>query len=147
MKLEKLREIFDGLDRDSDGFIVAADYLRVLQSYAEGAKAQQRIEAMDLNADQKVSFSEFCRHMGAELPEIGPCFFGADGSFLWVEIFKHMDLNKSGKVEISDLKNFLLRVGEGKDLSQITKVFAALDKNADGEVSYAEFLGHFRTQL
>jgi calcium-binding protein CML len=59
---EAYRQTFDSYDLDGDGFLTAADFVRITEEQGEKLtkeQAEEMIQAADANQDGKVSFEEY----------------------------------------------------------------------------------------
>jgi hypothetical protein len=69
----------------------------------------------------------------------------ADGGVGLEHMFAKYDLNKNGSIDPKELQNLLEDLGIGVDEDRLNDAFMELDKNRDGEISYAEFGSWWRS--
>lgn len=63
------------------------------------------------------------------------------------EAFVRIDKDKSGKISLEEILNFLKDISEEVDDLHVTEIFNRLDRNRDGEVSIEEFIDGFLEQV
>eukprot|EP00964_Phaeocystis_antarctica_P073655 scaffold45218_cov61-Phaeocystis_antarctica.AAC.2 len=56
-----------------------------------------------------------------------------------LSVFKSIDLDSSGTIELSELEAFCAPCLLGDDQSRITELFAQVDTDCSGEISFDEF--------
>ena len=56
-----------------------------------------------------------------------------------LRVFKSIDLDDSGTIELSELEAFCAPCLLGDDQSRITELFAQVDTDGSGEISFDEF--------
>ena len=56
-----------------------------------------------------------------------------------LSVFKSIDLDSSGTIELSELEAFCAPCLLGDDQSRITELFAQVDTDGSGEISFDEF--------
>ena len=56
------------------------------------------------------------------------------------EIFDHFDLNRNGKLEISEFRELLIALGGSLTPGEAEAGFDAIDDNNDGVISWSEFV-------
>lgn len=145
MSQQQLRNLFQKMDKTNTGFISTEDYRRSLAGYACQREIRDRILQMDDNLDGKIGFEEFARHLSEVLePQPKMPFTRENGKTDWFAVFVHFDVDGSGLLDISELKSMLTEIGFGGDREAVVALFADIDQNMDGKISYGEFVLHFR---
>ena len=131
-----LRETFDQLDHNKDGFIDIHDYPIAYQSRQH---LRARIAEMDSNADGQISFEEFCAAASSTF-ERTTSFFESDGQIKWRRVFEHYDVDKSGFLEVSELQAAFVATGQmtERELQQLIIEMDIVEQ--DNKISFLEFL-------
>ena len=131
-----LRQRFDTLDRNNDGFIDINDYPIAYQNQQD---LRKRLTEMDLNADGKISFEEFfiCAVTTFDHTRY---FFEDDGRIKWRSVFEYYDLDNSGFLEVPELHTAFVDSGQmtSDELQQLIKEMDSVEK--DNRISFLEFL-------
>ena len=144
MNEEELKKLFKKMDKTGSGFIEAEDYRRSLRGYASRREIQQKIHQMDDNLDGKISFVEFSKYMSNTIePETTSNYANPDGSIDWFAVFVHFDEDGSGMLDIQELRKMSVEIGYSTQREEVIALFEKIDTNADGKISYGEFIQHY----
>ena len=145
-----LRALFDKMDRDGSGTIDAHEYRKSLRGYATNENVRAKILSMDQDLDGRISFQEFAEFMSTgivddEDDEDGESRFHMDdGSPNWFALFVHFDRDGSGILSLTELRSLLDEIGQKTDREALIEVINTIDADANMEISYSEFIQHFR---
>jgi len=144
MKEEDLKKLFQKMDKTNSGFIGAEDYRRSLRGYASRREIQQKIHQMDENLDGRISFAEFSKYMSQTItPEPSSDYNNPDGSIDWFSVFVHFDADGSGTLDIQELRQMAVEIGYAAQRQEVIELFENIDTNADGKISYGEFIRYY----
>lgn len=66
-------------------------------------------------------------------------------SFSWRQLFEELDKDKSGSIEVEELKNFIKDANMESLIPVLDDWIADYDVNKDGKLQYKEFLGFIAT--
>ena len=71
---------------------------------------------------------------------------GEDAEIDYGEVFRLFDKNKSGVIEVEDVKNFMREMGQ-TDFTQLEKIFKEIDDDGSGGICEKEFLKLFEAPI
>ena len=66
-----------------------------------------------------------------------------DGSIDWFAVFVHFDEDGSGTIDIQELRKMSVEIGYATQREEVIELFEKIDTNADGKISYGEFIRHY----
>jgi len=126
----EVRDAFLDLDTEHTGAISLIDLQRVLEDKFEISDEQsaQVFQAIDGNNDGSINYSEFLAAMVASRIKLH--------DELLKTTFRRFDTHREGYIRADDFKKIL-----GKDCP-VASIMKQIDQNADGKVSYEEFIAH-----
>ena len=129
-----LKEIFKKFDLDNDGRLTKLELFKGLcqsMTKEEAEKETERVmEIIDADGNGSIEFEEFIRA-------------GIDKKKILTKenlltVFRVFDIDKSGKISPSEIKNILDREGNF-DEEVWNQLIKEIDLNGDGEISFSEF--------
>lgn len=130
---ELMREMFQKLDSDCNGFLNGAELIELIKylgwSHSEAAKIAPRIlVATDHDADGRISFDEFSAMWQAMA-------LSNDDQFVHA-VFDALDSNGDGEISLEELKEVLKNDVDGATTAQI---FTEVDLDRNGKITFDEF--------
>ncbi|PNH09211.1 putative calcium-binding protein CML23 [Tetrabaena socialis] len=154
-----LLDVFALLDQNDNGYVE----LRELKTTATSPTAQGQLEEacetlswLDLDGDRRVSPEEFVQvftFMGADMDDRQFELFVEDMKVhtgepvsresLLKRVFQSLDRDRSGYIEMHELKTLVGRVAPAESLERARGTLRMFDTNEDGRVSMDEFLSVF----
>ena len=129
-----MKEIFKKFDLDNDGRLTKLELFKGLcqsMTKEEAEKETERVmEIIDADGNGSIEFEEFIRA-------------GIDKKKILTKenlltVFRVFDIDKSGKISPSEIKNILDREGNF-DEEVWNQLIKEIDLNGDGEISFSEF--------
>jgi len=103
----------------------------------EMSEVEQVIEAVDLNGDGEIEFSEFIT---------GCSNFDTANMFVASEvIFDMIDRDGSGRMDKDEFKKFFTSQNIPYNMTELDNIFNELDEDGDGTVDMEEFSAKFKT--
>ncbi|KAG0201775.1 hypothetical protein BGX28_005520 [Mortierella sp. GBA30] len=144
-QLVNIKQQFNVLDKDGDGFITEAEFAESLKNAVQEPDdydSQKFFADADNNKDGKISFSEFvdaCHALGLGLsqPVSGQ---PAKKSAQEVDaIFRNFDLDGNGSISKEELSKVMAAQGESLSENQLRDMMNAADTNHDNKVDRDEF--------
>lgn len=144
LKIEDITEIkkaFDMFDVDNTGTINPNDLKVALktQGYEIFNPTVFRMVS-SVNADEKVNFGEFLDLMASE-------GFENTSADEIQKLFNIFDIDKTGYIELKNLKKIARELGEALDEEEIVEIIRKSDQDGDGRVSFADFYYIMNKQL
>ena len=125
-----LREVFTEIDKNGDGLLSPQEILEVVQRFDFKVNLPELLGQCDSDRDGYINYTEF---LAATVDRSK-----AYSKERIREVFDTFDKNHDGKLDLSELKNFL---GGGQNSeSVILGVLKETDTNGDGEIDFDEFL-------
>ncbi|KAF9956348.1 Calcium-binding protein 7 [Mortierella alpina] len=144
-QLVNIKQQFNALDQDNDGFITEAEFLEALKNASRDPKeydSQKFFSDADKNKDGKISFSEFAEACGNLGLGVGEPISGQptkkDPKEV-DEIFRNFDLDGNGSISAKELGKVMASQGESLTESELQDMINAADKNQDNRVDREEF--------
>mmetsp|Transcript_17655 Transcript_17655/g.35507 ORF Transcript_17655/g.35507 Transcript_17655/m.35507 type:complete len:517 (+) Transcript_17655:81-1631(+) len=137
-RLQVLREAFDMLDRDHSGVIDLqniADSLKALNFIKSPVELKAMLQRFDVRKTGTIDFDEFCIMMG-------PAYYMRKASSQEEElahIFDAFDLQRTGTINPSELKEILSRLGQSLTDDELDDMVRQADANSDGVIDFNEF--------
>ncbi|CAE7305452.1 CPK1 [Symbiodinium necroappetens] len=131
----QVRESFIALDHSQQGTIKMRDLKQVMQekfNVSEG-ETKQVFDALDSNHDEEIHYSDFLAAMVSTRISLHDHLLKAT--------FKKFDVDSSGYITCSNLKEVLGETWEGE---QVEKLLAEADILKDNRISYQEFKSYLR---
>jgi len=130
----KVRDAFMDLDKDHSGSISLVDLRQILEDrfHTEDVEAAMVFKALDCNNDGTINYSEFLAAMVSSRLKLHDDLLKAT--------FRRFDTHNTGYITSSDFKTVL---GDEVDVDDVMK---QVDSNADGQVSYEEFIAYLRNR-
>ncbi|CAG2241645.1 uncharacterized protein [Mytilus edulis] len=139
--IAEIREIFSLFDKDCDGCISTSELGPVLRSVGLNPTDEEISELVhhyDKNQDMKVEFAELLMEVAKKQKENAP-----ETDDYLLEAFRTFDIERSGKISISTLKEAMINHGERLREEEINEMVAvASDARTDDEniIDYEKFV-------
>ena len=126
-----LREEFDLIDEDRDGFITLEE-IRSRSSLSE-AKLKVLVRYADTNGDGKIDFDEFVKYYTARYEEYEDEKMGR-------AVFESIDVNNDGSIDKDELRKAIKDFGIDFTEEQFEQTWKETDVDGDGTIDYDEFI-------
>ena len=131
------KESFDVFDKDGDGTITSKEFGSVMRSLGQNpsqAQLQVMIEEFDKNNNGKIDFLEFCEIMVKKAGDYTMSLKDVENAF------KVFDKDGSGFIEIDELRDLMMNLGEKLTEEEIQAMMQFADIDKDGKIDYHEFV-------
>ncbi|NEO84740.1 MAG: hypothetical protein F6J87_10870 [Spirulina sp. SIO3F2] len=125
-------------DKDESGEIDVAELGQVLRDLGEvpsEADLNEMIDSVDMNENGKLEFGEFLHLMTPDLfVDYGESYENFKDAFI------QYDKDESGEIDIAELGQVLLDLGEQPTEEELAAMIDAVDTNENGKLEFGEFL-------
>ncbi|CAH8460997.1 unnamed protein product [Dicrocoelium dendriticum] len=139
--LKILEHKFDAIDTNHDKKLSLKEITNFLQAFGFNERqARDFMKEFDTNNDGVISreeFSKACRNIKASHLDEAKMR----------RLFKLMDVDKSGKVDIAELKAYLVKQRADVYTEEVKEWIVQHDKDKDGKLNYEEFIDFVRSHL
>jgi calmodulin len=137
LKIEEFREAFNVFDNNGNGRISAAElgeiFLSVGQKPSEHELQEMINEVQENEDDDEITFEQFLKMVRKRMKDV-------DTEEELIEAFKFFDTEGTGLINVEDLKQMMLNLGETLDPEELEEVIMEADEDNDGYVNYEEFV-------
>jgi Ca2+-binding EF-hand superfamily protein len=134
-QLQEMRQSFDIIDRDGDGFINIDDLSNLFAALGSDL-SQAQIEAMlkenDVDGSEKIDFPGFLAIMVRDTKQ-------SDVDDELREAFRTLDADSDGFITLVELKKFLTQLGFNISNDVVKRLISEADRNRDNKLDFAEF--------
>lgn len=127
--MSKVREVFAKLDANGDGHLTRDelhDGLKLLKLPATEADVDALLARLDVDKDGNVSLLEFEAFAMAQ-------------SKLLRKVFDDLDADKSGTIDVEEVRGSLQRLGMKYDDGAVTKLIKRIDVDGNGKIDFNEW--------
>lgn len=137
LKIEEFREAYNIFDQDGNGRISAAELGEIFLSVGQKPsqhKLQEMINEVQENEDDdEITFEQFLKMVRKRMKDV-------DTEEELIEAFKFFDTEGTGLIQVEELKQMMLNLGETLDPEELEEVIMEADEDNDGYVNYEEFV-------
>jgi calmodulin len=137
LKIEEFREAYNIFDHDGNGRISAAElgeiFLSVGQKPSQHELQEMINEVQENEDDDEITFEQFLKMVRKRMKDV-------DTEEELIEAFKFFDTEGTGLIQIDELKQMMLNLGETLDPEELEEVIMEADEDNDGYVNYEEFV-------
>lgn len=136
-------EVFKMFDKDDSGFIDVRELKHALYSMGREVDDKQLkdfLKEYDKDNNDSLSKNEFHQMLDRlysvpeqEVEEV-------------IEAFKLFDYNNSKTISLKELKNILTKYSNDFTEEECEELFKMIDKDGSGEITYEEFVNHWKYQ-
>uniref|UniRef100_K1R028 Sulfhydryl light chain n=1 Tax=Magallana gigas TaxID=29159 RepID=K1R028_MAGGI len=130
-----IKSAFNLFDKDSSGFIDAAELKTVLQTLKQNPTdkdVEDMIAELDKNGNKKIEYDEFEKFMADKFKSPD------EAEEEMRNAFKIFDKDGSGKIDAKELRHAMKSLGETMTDEEVDEMIKAADQDSDGKVDYSE---------
>ena len=135
-KTEEYKKIFKLYSTNDDGYINKSELATIFKSInidASDEEIKEIMKQLDLEEKNKINYDEF-------LSLINQGEKGFDEQEEVLKAFEVFDKDGNGLINIKELKDIMLSVGNNWDENEINEMLADADYDMDGYINYEEFV-------
>ncbi|KAL9268148.1 Caltractin-like protein [Drosera capensis] len=147
-KRQEIKEAFELFDTDGSGMALGFEMTEqvtlaiISASLSEivfylGEQINQMIADVDKDGSGAIDFDEFCHMMTAKFGE-------RDTKEELMKAFRIIDLDKNGKISVSDIQLIAKELGENFTDAEVQEMIEEADQDGDGEVNVEDFMRMMR---
>ena len=133
--IDEIKEAFDLFDSDGSGTVEPREMKSAMQSLgfeAKGSTMFHVITELDKDGSGAIDFEEFIGMMVSKLSE-------NESKAEIRSIFNIFDVDKTGHINIKNLKKIARDLGETVDDDELLDLIRKADSDNDGQVSFDDF--------
>ena len=138
-----MKEILDLYDPNNEGFVNSKDTSKILQAMGrtlEEDDEQNFLQAADPENTGKISKDNFLTTVEALYS------LSKDNVNELMEAFKMYDINNTGKISAKNLKQILVKIGQGFSKEEADDVIKYINVDKEGNIDYADFIQVWKFQ-
>ena len=142
-KLELLYHQFRLFDTDGSGLISCAELGLLLRSVGENpveSRIQEMVKEVDQDETGDLSFGEFVT-LWFNYVQVSE----SEEQLLRMA-FEFFDKDSSGTIELEELREVLMHIGDPLTGREVDTFFTSVDRNGDGVIQYEEFMKFLKEQ-
>ena len=135
-KTEEYKKIFKLYSNGEDGYINKSELATIFKSInidASDEEIKEIMKQLDLEEKNEINYNEFL-----SLINQGEKCFDVQEEVL--KAFKVFDKDGNGLINIKELKDIMLSVGNNWNENEINEMLADADYDMDGYINYEEFV-------
>lgn len=141
----EIKQLFELFDKDKDGLITKDELKMVLRDFGniDKKEIQTLYDQMGVKQDGNINFKQFSKC-------IETYYYKTDKQSEEEELknsFKLFDKDKSGTIDVEELKKVLTSIGEKLSDKEVDVLFREADRNKDGHIQYSEFVKLFTKDM
>lgn len=136
-QVEKLREIFNHFDMDSDGSLTHLELAALLRSLGvkpTGDEIHAAVSQMDKNGNGYIEFDELAKAILADMSD--EIIINQDQL---LEVFRSFDRDGNGYITAAELAGSMAKMGHPLTYRELADMMSEADTNGDGVISFNEF--------
>ena len=135
-KTEEYKKIFKLYSTNDDGYINKSELATIFKSTnidASDEEIKEIMKQLDLEEKNKINYDEF-------LSLINKGEKDSDEQDEIIKAFKVFDKDGNGLINIKELKDIMLSMGNNWDENELDEMLADADYDMDGYINYEEFV-------
>ena len=135
-KVEEYKKIFKLHSNGENGYINKNDLVTIFKSInidASDEEIKEIIKQLDLEEKKEINYDEFLSIINQREKDV-------DEQEEVLKAFKVFDKDGNGLININELKDIMLSIGNNWDENEINEMFADADYDNDGYINYEVFV-------
>ena len=135
-KVEECKKIFKLHSNGENGYINKNDLVTIFKSInidASDEEIKEILKQLDLEEKKEINYYEFLSIINQREKDV-------DEQEEVLKAFKVFDKDGNGLININELKDIMLSIGNNWDENEINEMFADADYDNNGYINYEEFV-------
>ena len=135
-KGEEYKKVFESYSKGQEGNVnkqELANIFKAINIYASDEEIKEIIKKMDLEDKKEINYDEFLTIINQREKDI-------DEEEEVLKAFKVFDKEGNGLININELKDIMLSMGNNWSENEINEMFAEADIDMDGYLNYEDFV-------
>ncbi|KAK9503804.1 hypothetical protein O3M35_010283 [Rhynocoris fuscipes] len=144
-EIEYHEKLFRQFDKNKDSYLNKNELRELVkhvtnETLVDNFNTDKPFNKMDINGDRKVSLQEYLAHVSNSKKKMLP-----DKKL--IEIFNSYDTNFDAHINLDELRQILLYMGEDYGRSDLRNIFVSVDEDKDGFIDVYQFLNLMNNKL
>ena len=135
-KIKEYKNVFNLYDSNKDGIVNSDELENILKSIninVSDEEIKEIIEELGLEGNGEVNFEDFVSIVNRREKDV-------DSEEEVLKAFKLFDKEGNGLININELKNIMLSVGNNIKEEELNDMLKEADTDMDGYINYEEFI-------
>ena len=135
-KIKEYKSVFDLNDNNKDGNVTLVELANILKSInisSSDEEIKEIIMELELEGNDEINFENFVSIVNRRDKDV-------DNEEEVIKAFKFFDKEGNGLININELKNIMLSVGNNISEEELNDMLKEADIDMDGYINYEEFI-------
>ena len=135
-KIKEYKSVFDLNDNNKDGNVTLdelANILKAINISSSDEEIKEIIMELELEGNDEINFENFVSIVNRRDKDV-------DNEEEVIKAFKFFDKEGNGLININELKNIMLSVGNNISEEELNDMLKEADIDMDGYINYEEFI-------
>ena len=127
--LDRLQDVFHGIDEDKSGFISIKEFTKACSELSMTVTTEELHDFIcsDSSGDGELNFEEFC------------CFY----STRLKKVFDEIDTDRSGEIDWKELQRAFMTLGYKATDREVRSLLTRVDTDKNEQIDFKEFCNYF----
>ena len=135
-KIDEYKKIFNLHSKEQDGNVNTSELANIFKSInidASDEEIKEIIQKLDLENKKEINYDEFLTIINQKDKDV-------DEEEEVLKAFKVFDKEGNGLININELKDIMLNIGNNWSEDELNKMLGEADIDMDGYINYEEFV-------
>ena len=135
-KVEEYKKVFELHSKGKEGNVNTQELANIFKSInidASDEEIKEIIKKLDLEDKKEINYDEFLTIINQKEKDV-------DGEEEVLKAFKVFDKDGNGLININELKDIILNMGNNWSENEINEMLAEADIDMDGYINYEDFV-------